>query len=131
MKHFFTAALLLFALAASAQNKMYVEYEADTLTNTDTLSYDLGFFKGDYAYAIHVAVDSVSGSTNANVFLQRTLSESSADWVTIDTVVVNGVTTNEIMTGTLPVGGHLRVWTNNGSSQVNAVRVYAGLIRRD
>lgn len=92
----------------------------DTLTNADTLDLSLGYFYGPIVYQIQLSADSVSGSTAGNLYLELDSDGDGVGFYRIETMVVNGVTTRSIETGTI-LGGALRLRYIQGGTQVNRI----------
>jgi len=107
-------------------NSVIRDLDADTLSTSstlDTLTFALGTFTRPYNYEIQVNADSLSGATGATCYLELSLDGDGADWVQIETAVVNGVTTRSLNAGSFERGQLRCRCYAPSSTQSTAVRV--------
>lgn len=93
-----------------------VQVGPETMTNADTIDAAIGTFFSPIEYEISTVADSLTGSTAGTQYLEWDADNDGANWVRIETMVINGVTTRLRETGTL-VGGTLRLRTITSGTQ--------------
>lgn len=80
-------------------------FTTDTLTNADTMTYNLGSYNRPVALEVVIAADSLSGSTAATATLEHSI--DGTHWFVVDTETINGVTSRLKATGDI-LGGTVR-----------------------
>lgn len=121
---FVMCCLLVMAFIGSAQTRDWQEWTADTLTNTDTATFEFSrylYTQGDFTWRI--IADSLSGSTDVTCTIQGTYYPGSTEWTDIATITVDGVLTNSASTTTLYNGIQTRCQCISGGTQSTAIRV--------
>ena len=122
---FLFAFIACFQLSKAPAQIPYAAAPIDTLTNVDTSIFTVGSYytrlNHAYLYAWYVFADSLTGVTAGRALLQEQLCTGCSDWVTIDSIVINGVTTTGKMTGTTN-GRRQRLFTTMDSTATTAIR---------
>lgn len=104
------------ALDFSVPRSTLIQAGPETMTNADTITVELGTFYSPIEYEISYVADSLSGATAGTQYLEWDADGDGANFVRIETMVINGVTTRGRETGTL-VGGSLRLRTITTGTQ--------------
>lgn len=104
------------ALDFSAPRAQLIQAGPETMTNADTITVELGTFYSPIEYEIAYVADSLSGSTAGTQYLEWDADGDGANFVRRETMVINGVTTRGVETGTI-VGGTLRLRTITTGTQ--------------
>ncbi len=129
--------LLFFAIIISltyslvAQKRQTVSFTADTISTSssvDTITFSAGSFSTPVYYEWYLQADSLSGSTNATAYLQ-VAAPGTSNYVTIETITVDGVLTTSRKTGDYLGAGamRLRIIAPSGtqSTRVKASAVFS------
>lgn len=138
MRSVLTAIAVLLCVGLTAQSgymgELFAAYKydatPDTLTNQDTVTHTLsGTYEAAYDYVWQVDADSLSGATEATASLQEAAGDTGV-WITVGTITIDGVTTDERLTGQF-YGSRQRMQIMSPSStQSTRVKVYATLKKR-
>lgn len=119
-------ALFAFNTAQTGGTITHINFDPDTLstsTSLDTIDFSIGNYNSAQNYEIQLNADSLSGATGATCTLQLSMDQQGSDWVILETMTVNGVTTRSRETGSF-IRGQLRCrCIAPSSTQSTAVRV--------
>lgn len=99
------------------------ELTITTSSSLDTVTWDIGNYNSQNSYEIQINGDSISGATGADCVLELSMDKGGSDWVVLETITVNGVTTRLRETGTM-IRGQLqcRCFATD-STQVTNIRM--------
>jgi hypothetical protein len=95
------------AATVGAQAVLSFNATEDTISTSssiDTVDFTFASIYSPQRYAFQLNADSLSGSTAATCYLQLNTDLSGADWVALETVTVNGVSTRGYETGDIERG---------------------------
>jgi hypothetical protein len=109
-----------------AARSLRINPDVDTLTTStslDTVTYTLATVRSAHNYEFQVNADSLTGATGATCYLEQSSDAGGTDWVAVETVVVNGVTTRQLEVGSLYAGTLRCRCMAPSSTQSTAVRV--------
>lgn len=129
-KLFFFLFMISFTYSLDAQNRKTISFTTDTITTSssvDTIVFTVGPQSGPMYYEWFLQADSLSGSTNATAYLQLS-APGTSNYVTIETIVIDGVLTTSRKTGNYLGAGswRLRIIAPSGtqSTIVKAAAVF-------
>lgn len=109
--------------AARSQIQNPAQQQLSTSSSLDTADFDFGEFYSSHYYALQLNADSISGATGATCYLQLNSDMGESDWVAIETMTINGVTTRLLETGEVMAGTLRCRCIAPSSTQVTNVRV--------
>lgn len=127
---FFLSFVMLLTAYSDAQKRQTISFTTDTITTSssvDTITFSAGSFSAPMYYEWFLQADSLSGSTNATAYLQLS-APGTSNYVTIETIVIDGVLTTSRKTGNYLGAGswRLRIIAPSGtqSTRVKAAAVF-------
>ena len=126
---FVVGILSLFAFNNAEEEKSRpTNYNSDpdtlvTSTSLDTVTFTPPVWYSSRDYSLQINADSISGATGATCYMQVSTDLQGDDWVTVETITIDGVTTRQLDTGTIKRGAVRIVCYAPSTTQSTAVRV--------
>lgn len=100
-------------------------FELDTLTNADTITWDIAREMVDYDpydYTWHVTGTNLTGTTAVSFIVQESLNPDGGDWVNVDTVAITD-DYNNFISGTV-TGARQRLYLLSSGTHTTSVKAW-------